>query len=121
MTKEEFVAKINESDIFVCKDIMNVNHNPHPYTIGPKHIDYASKYHGGMIGQEACDNVPCAVPNCRLSYDKHTSDKVLFLQLKRNATPDEAQPFFDSIKDTLLELKIDGVSFVETPEKFRIA
>ncbi len=114
---------INNSDIFTFKDIMNVNHKPHPYTIGPKHIAYASDHHGGLLGQETLDKVPCYVLGCQLSYDEHTSDKVLFLQLKRHATPEEASALFvnPELKAELEKEKIAGVSFIETDEKFRIA
>lgn len=111
---------INQSDLFLFKSITNVNHNPHPYTIGPKHIDYASKHHNGILGTETCENVPCAVPGCSIHYDGHTSDKVLFLQLKRNASKDEVQAFLTNLKPELLKEKVDGIAFVETNEKFRI-
>lgn len=120
MTKEELQKTIDDSELFTFKDIMNVNHKPHPYVIGPKHISYASDHFNGMLSESTCEMVPCAHPGCTYSYKEHTSDKVLFLQLKRHMSANEANSFFVPLKETLIEQKIDGVTFVETPEKFRI-
>lgn len=112
---------IPENDIFISKGVDNVNHKPHPYTIGPKHIKYASDHHSGMLGTETLKAVPCAVRNCQLSYEEHTSNKLLFLSLLRNASKDEVNTFVtDILKPILIENKIDGIAFVDTPEQYRI-
>jgi hypothetical protein len=53
-----------------------------------------------------------------LSYDEHKFDRVLFLQLRRHATNEEASKLLKDLAPTLEQNHIDGVSFVETPEKF---
>ncbi len=106
--------------LFIVKSITHVNHKPHPFMIGPKHIGYAAHHCGGMLGKEAVDAHPCAKRGCRLPYDEHTSDHVLFLAQVRNLTDSEAQAALKIITADMESDKIDGIAFVETPEKFRI-
>jgi hypothetical protein len=109
-----------ESDLFTLKSIQNVNYKPHPYTIGPTHVTYAADHCGGMLGKETLEKVPCAHLGCTLSYDEHISDKVMFVQLKRNTTGKEAGTFLMQMEEEILKDGIDGFSFVETPENFRL-
>lgn len=124
MTNEEKLKKVEEkfmeNDVLKLMSINDVNFRPHPYMIGSKHIAYASDHFGGRLDERTLEKVPCAEPGCILSYAEHTSDKVLFLQLKRNATDKEIHKFVDPLVETLKELKVDGIAFVETEEKFRI-
>lgn len=127
---EEIQDKIKEvlknSEILIFKDLMDVNHKPHPYVIGPKHISYVSDYHGGSLDDAAIihgeknKKCKCAYPKCQIPYEEHTSDKVCFLQLKRECTTAEVQKELKSIVDTCGEKAFDGFTFVETDEKFRI-
>lgn len=124
MINSDLKAKYEPSfteDLFIkLMDIMDVNHHPHPYTIGPKHIQHASDHSGGLLGEDTVQKIPCAHLNCKLSYAEHTSDKVMFLQLKRNTTDKEMHEFMDNLSKTFVEDKIDGICFIETDEKFRI-
>lgn len=107
--------------VFLFKDITRVNHSPHPYTIGPKHIKHASDNHGGMLGEQTLRKIPCAAPKCTASYEEHTSDTVLFIQLKRNVSAAEGNKILNSILSPkeLKEDDIDGFAFLETEEKYR--
>ncbi|RUP42180.1 MAG: hypothetical protein EKK63_02465 [Acinetobacter sp.] len=109
---------------FTVKSIENVNHKPHPFMLGPKHISFCADNYGGRLG-EACiadRRFPtCSHPGCTLEYKDHTSDKVLFLQLQKNLEQSEAQKLLQSLEPLLKEDSIDGICFVETPEKFRIS
>lgn len=107
--------------LFVVKEIAGVNHKPHPFTVGPRHVSYASDHNGGMLTEEVCRKIPCAASRCGIPYDQHTYETVLFLSLVRNISNKEAADALLAIKGDLIEDGIDGVSFVETPEKFRIA
>ena len=119
--KDKYEEKhFKDSDLFKLHDIVTVNHQPHPYMIGPNHVKHAADKCGGMLGEETMREVPCAVPGCGLSYEDHTSETVLFVQLKRNMTPDEAQSFLGKLENNLKSDKIDGIALVETPEKFRV-
>lgn len=111
--------------LFVVKSITHVNHKPHPYMIGPKHIEFAADNYNGMLTEAVIaagekKRIYCAHPDCALPYDQHTSDKVLFLQLTRDLTNQEATEELMKVKPILEENKVDGVAFVETPEQFRI-
>ena len=84
--KKEIIEKaFAEQDIFTVMDVMAINHRPHAYTIGAKHVAYASDNCGGRLGTETCEKVQCAVPGCRTAFADHTFDTVSFLQLRRNA------------------------------------
>lgn len=93
----------------------------HPYTIGPKHIDYAAKHCGGIITKETTDALTCAAPGCFRYASEHTADMVAFLELTRNCSNKEASECLFQAKDFLTKENIDGVAFVETPEGYRIA
>lgn len=117
--EQQFQEKLE--GLFVVKSITNVNHKPHPYVIGVQHITFASNNYVGRLGESALTDSrcpKCAHPHCILPYKEHTSDRVLMLSLVRNLTNEEAQKALQSLP--LKENKIDGVCFVETPEKFRI-
>ncbi len=111
---------LSEQDLYDVKDVMGVNHKPHPYMIGTAHITYASKNCGGMIGEETLKNVRCAHPHCNLPYEEHTSDTVCFLQLKRNGTNAEANVILKALVTKIGDNFVDGFAFVESPEKYRI-
>lgn len=125
--KDEQVIKALESqDILIFKSITNVNHNPHPYTIGPKHIVFASDRYGGMLGEDAIKEgekqgkCKCAHPQCNTPYESHTSDQVCFLQFTRDTTGDEVNVVLKKLVDDLGPKFVDGFAFVETKEKFRV-
>lgn len=111
---------------FIVKNIININHKPHPYVIGYAHVVYASDNFGGRLTEECIlmgekrGVLRCYQKDCRIPYSQHTSDKVLFLSLKRNMTNEEAAKELSEIKSLLEENKIDGILFVETEKKFRI-
>lgn len=105
--------------------IEHINFDPHPYMIGPKHLEYndsmflgesqishMEKTHGPM-----CYNAP---RGCQILYGDHTSIKSLFMQLQCNLGNEEAAKELFKIKPYLLENEIDGITFVDTPEKYRI-
>lgn len=122
-TKEELLTEfseiLKEKDILKAAGIHEVNHKPHPFTVGPKHVDYASKHNQGVLSEEICEKIQCAHKGCTIPYSEHTSDKTLFLQLKRDVTQEEANEELLKIKQTLLDNKVDGVAFADTEEKYR--
>jgi hypothetical protein len=63
----------------------------------------------------------CGVSGCNLKFEQHISDKVAFLQLTGNLTQQQAHEKLQSVTDICTEYKIDGFTFVETPEQFRIS
>jgi len=122
--KEQLIELLSPE--FIVKDIDRINYKPHPFTIGGKHVTYAADNFGGILGEEAIlsaekKGIYCAHPHCKLPYKEHTLDKVCFLQLTRNLSQQEAQEKLKSVIEILKENKIDGFTFVDTPEKFRIS
>lgn len=130
MTDEEKAERINQSlenqDLYKCLSIKNVNHNPHPYMLGPRHITYTADNYGGRLDEKAilagekAGKCNCAQPKCNIPYEDHTSDNVAFLQLLRNGDNDEANIIMKALVDDLGEAFVDGFAFVETEEKYRI-
>lgn len=110
----------NDSEALRLKEIMSVNHDPHPFMIGSEHIVHADKHNNGILSKEVMEEVGCAHPGCNLSYDEHTFNTVLFIQLKRDVTNIEITNELRKMADDMLEDKIDGFVMVETEEKFRI-
>lgn len=128
MNKNDFkpIAEFFEkSENFIFRSVENVNHRPHPYVIGSRHIGFAADHFGGMLSEAAIiegekRGIHCAASNCRVPYEQHTCDTVCFLTLKRNMTVNEAQEELKNIDTLMKENKVDGFAFVDTPDKFRI-
>jgi hypothetical protein len=121
MTHSEIIEKVTPmlKGLFTAHSISGVNHNPHPYVIGPKHIQ------NNVLTPEEIERlevtgVHCAYPGCRVSFRDHTYDNVLFLSLTKDITNDEANEILKPVAEILEKEKIAGIAFVETEEKFRI-
>lgn len=116
MSNEEKETKMRElitDDRIIVKSITNINHKPHPYVLGAKHIVYTSDHHGGTMGDETLNAVPCDHPGCVIPYDKHTSDLVCFLQFKEDISPKVLQDELKKVVSSLGEDFVDGFAFVE--------
>lgn len=116
--KQFIIEKLSDQDLFQVYEVTTVNHKPHAYMIGPKHINSSSIY----LNIEECEKngVTCAHPGCQLKYEDHTYEEVCFLKLTRNGTPEEASKILKELVDIVGEKYVDGFSFIETKEKFRI-
>lgn len=117
--EKEVVEILKDQDVFVLKSVTDINHTPHRFMIGSKHVAHAADYHGGRLGEDTLKAVPCAYPGCGTSYEDHTSDKVLFMSLLRDVEQEEARDILTRVivvGDGVLK----GVAFVETPEKYKI-
>jgi hypothetical protein len=123
-TKDLVIDKINEilatTGLMKALSINNINEKPHRFTIGPQHIKHAAEKHSGMLGLETLKAVQCAYPRCTTSYDEHTSNKVLFLQLQRNGSNEEANVELKKIVDIMKENDIEGIVMVESDPEYRI-
>lgn len=111
-----------ETDFAFIKNVTSINHKPHPFTVGTRHVVEASEHHGGILGEEVMRKIACAHRNCTLSYDQHTSDKVALVQQKRNCTTQEMQTWLKNLVEAgwATEVGIDGFVFLDTPEHYRI-
>jgi hypothetical protein len=112
---------IEKEGLFKMLSVENVNHNPHPYTIGPQHITYAGKHSGGMLDERTLKEVKCAHPGCNLPHENHIFDRVVFIQLTQNVKQADGQAVLNTaeLQELLKANKVDGFTFVDTPEKFR--
>lgn len=120
--EEKLSEALSRKGLFTLLSITPVNHKPHPFVIGGRHVSFAANNFGGGLGVEAIEaaerkGIYCAHPNCRLPYKEHTYDTVAFIKLTRHATNAEAT---EALKDVDGVVEISGFSFVETPEQFRI-
>lgn len=130
MNAKEKVTKcaevLAEKDIFKILDLQEFNHKPHHFTIGSEHIQ---KYHLDMT--KPCAGYVDAEGNysnrskpgyhkCGLPLEQHTHDEVIFLQLTRNVTHEEAHTELLKLKPLMEEMKIEGIAFVDTPEQYRM-
>lgn len=120
---KKYEKALAEGGVFAVKSVDNVNHRPHPYVIGPNHINRNRGIYLGsdQIREMEKEHGPmCCHPGCKRTYDEHESDKVLFLQLKRDATGDEANAELVKIREMMEADGIAGVCMVETDEKYRV-
>ena len=124
MNIEELNEKYREkyfkdNDFVKLYDIKAINFDPHPYMVGPEHVRRAADTNGGILDEKIIKEVGCAHLGCTLSYEEHKYETVMFLQLKRDISNTEINEFLLSIREEMLEDRIDGIGFVETEEKFR--
>ena len=102
-----------ECEFARIKSVMRVNHKPHPFMVGTKHIVHASDHNHGMLGEDTMRAIPCAMRGYHASYDQHTSDKVAFVELKRDCSAAEMQEWLKSIFPELEPESVDGFAFIE--------
>ena len=116
MTNDELKQKVDEllPENVICYGVNYVNHKPHHFMITDKHIKNSP---GGILDP---DSAPCGFKDCNLKYSEHTSDRVIFLQLKENVQTDYMQKVLQKIVENIPEKSFDGFTFVDTPEKYRI-
>ena len=123
-TKDLVLDKVNtllsEVGLLKALRIDHVNHKPHRFMIGPKHVSYASENYSGILDERTLAAVPCAHPKCHLLYIDHRSDKVLFMQLTRDGKNEEANAELKKLVPTMQENKIDGIVMVESDPEYRI-
>jgi len=124
MTIEEKLTVFSDilkvEGILISKGIHRENFDPHPFTVGPKHVTDAADNYEGLMGEETLQKIPCAIKGgCNLSYEDHKSDNILFLQLTRDASEIEVNGELIKIKEKLLELEINSIAFVDTEEKYK--
>jgi hypothetical protein len=120
--EEKIRPLIEKEGLFKLLQVNQVNHKPHQYMIGSKHIVHASDHHGGMLDKETLRKIQCAHPGCRASYEEHTYDTVAFVQLTKNVSNADAKRILGSTKleEVMKANKVDGFALVDTEEKFRV-
>lgn len=123
MNKEQLLTVF--SDILKEKDVLKArgyderNYRPHPFTVGAKHQLAAEKENKGVMTEEILQRIPCEHLYCDLSYEEHTSEKTLILQLTRDATEHEVNEELLKIKPSMKEHGVISLAFADTEEKFK--
>lgn len=88
---------------------------PHIFKVTTKHVDEARKLGAPKVDPSLS---PCGI--CGGEYKDHMSDRVMVVQLLRDATAPEADKHLGPLQLAFDADGIDGMIFVDTPEKFRI-
>lgn len=76
----------SEHGNFYVIDVLGV---PHPYCIGPKHVEHAAKRFSGMLGEAAIRSaemigIHCAICKGKLSYDQHEQAALVACKIDAN-------------------------------------
>jgi hypothetical protein len=117
--KEKYSPIVAATSVFKLHDITQINHKPHTFMVGPRHVAHASDHCGGKLGEETMKAVTCAHPGCGMPYEAHTSDRVMALKLVTNASNEEAQQALkDIVAATEHEYHIDGFVFIKSEFNF---
>lgn len=104
---------LKEKDLLKSVGLHEINHEPHVYMVGPKHIAKAADENGGVLSEDILETMPCAHKKCKLSYREHTSEQTLMLTLTRDVLNSEANDELIKLKNELIINQVKGVSFVE--------
>lgn len=107
------VAEINPR--YIGKDHRAINMGPHPFMVGSKHVERSAELNGGVLDPNLA---PCA--HCGGDYKDHTHDRVLVVQLTRDATGKEAEKHLGQLDEVMKLNELDGFVFLDTPQQYRI-
>lgn len=95
-------------DPFVVVKVSDCNYKlGHPFVIGSQHFPKSSRQYTIDVHQAGC-----AAPRCGLSYEEHTYDTVLLVQLTRDVANQEAARILFAIKPEMEKDKLTGVGFL---------
>ena len=116
-----------EGSVFSLLELRHVNHTPHPYVVGPRHVAMASDKFGGRLSEDAIrateeDGGSCYMGEgrwknrCQIPYDKHTSEIACFISCPDVAdlnTVTGLHAYLKSLQPKCAELGIAGFAFVK--------
>lgn len=124
MDRNEFIEQANETldeTIVQVERVENVNYNPHPYMITPRHITADTMIlNERTIRHAERRGARCGWKGCEKSYDEHTFDTVVFMVLTRDVSESEIHEELKKIVDLTEQAGFDGFGFLDTPAKYRI-
>lgn len=123
MNKEKLLTTLTEAlskdTMLSVKGFIEENHKPHPFKVGAKHQLAAEEENEGVLTEEICERIPCEHLYCNLSYEEHTSDKILILQLTRDAEQVDVMNELVLLKLIMSENNIKAVQFADTEEGYQ--
>lgn len=115
--EKKYRPSMESSGVLVLRDVITVNHKPHPFMVGPKHVAHASDHCGGMLGEETLNKIPCSARGCGMPYKDHTYDTVIAVSLARDCIQADIQSTLEEFckeNDAAIKHdKIDGFIFVK--------
>lgn len=123
---EEVREILNEDGAFTV-DCVYDHCEPHPYTIGPKHVAFAADHHSGILGEYAIEQMEkihgpsCVHPGCRLRKHEHKTSHILMLKLTRDLTNKEAAQALTKLKSLAEREGIEGFGFPNLNKEYTIA
>lgn len=99
LTTKEKIARYPKTELFSVMDTpMGV---PHPFTVGPRHINHAANHFMGQLGRDAIESLEkerggpsCCHPNCNLKYHQHQQALAIGCKIKDN---DKLKEYLQSI------------------------
>jgi hypothetical protein len=96
---EDIPEPLRRMDGALVESVTTINHRPHPFTIGARHVAYAADKCFGKLGDEAIRAHPCAARGCGQSVDEHTSDCVAVVRVERDVREVDVRAWLKSIAD----------------------
>lgn len=123
MNKEQLLTTLkdalSEDTMLSPKGFIEENHKPHQFRVGAKHQVAAKEENDGVLSEEICQRFPCEHLYCNLSYEEHTSDLTLILQLKRDAEQTDVMNELVLLKPYFADNNIKNVQFADTQEGYK--
>ncbi len=123
MNKEQILTLfgdvLSEKNILKARGFDERSFRPHQFMVGAKHQIMAEKENEGILSEEILQKIPCEHIGCMDTYEEHTSDKVLILQLTRDATHQEVNDELVLIKPLMYDHDIKQAAFADTLDKFK--
>ncbi len=126
----KLVARYGESEHgnFAVVDTIGV---PHPYMIGPRHVEYGSKFRGGILNESAIEGAErsgakCCQRGCTLRWRDHKHALLVSCAAPMIAEDGKGAPelhaYLLKVKDMCEEDKYVGFAFIEhTLEQRKLA
>lgn len=87
---------------------------PHTFVIGVKHVNYAHDNHGGMLGEDTMEAVPCS--SCKEPLSKHKTALLVNCKVKpenNNKFGKELKSFLKKIVPKIEKAKYEGVTLMD--------
>lgn len=111
--------ELEKKDIIKAAGIHEDEHDPHPFTVGKEHTDYAKDTNQGLLSEDILEMFTCYHPDCNKPYREHKARRTLLLQLKRDVKQTDANDELVKIKPIMMKHKIQRVGFVDTEKGFK--
>lgn len=121
MLTREKLPELPAVEFAHVKDVLHVNHRPHPFMVDPRCVEVASRSYGGILNEEAMKTAGCgwrgergnSGRRCGLPPADHTCDVVALVELRRDVVTSELRAWLKSLLPILEPLGVDGFTFLQ--------